>query len=436
MSATTYSFANWVFTLNNYTFDDCIQLASYHYALPQLFKFLMFSEEIGASGTRHLQGYFQLSKRQARPSLVQFFPNAYLAPAKGHYAHNLDYISKNNTQVVFKYGQEPAYKKKMDSNETARKVLQYISEGKEDKIREEFPAYYINKYSSIQKLLTAADNVTELPHEHRTIIFIHGPAGIGKSYLARRLVRDDNGTLYLKPLNKWWDGYSNQTHVLIDDLDPTFLSHSNFGSLLKHWGDIYPFQAEIKGSQRLIRPRKIIITSQYSLEELFPDPLLYAAISRRTNLTFLSPMFAAQYAAERQADWQRRQQSSLPPPPGSVPFSIGDIRIMSPSAGPRSYSAISPSLPSTPPPPIPSFLDLPIPSFPSTPSSPHPSPTSVIIPPTPSSSDSEDDDLPPRSRRRQSSVSHFFDDEASCTDSDSESGTSILSTDSFIVDSP
>ena len=40
-------------------------------------------------------------------------------------------------------------------------------------------------------------------------------------------------------------------------------------------------QAETKGSSRLIRPEKFIVTSNYSIDHLFPDPVLAQAIRRR-----------------------------------------------------------------------------------------------------------------------------------------------------------
>lgn len=105
-----------------------------------------------------------------------------------------------------------------------------------------------------------------------------GPAGTGKS----RKAFEEYSDAYIKSLNKWWDGYHDQEVVIIDDWGP------NQGVLvdhLKHWADRYPFPAECKGSCMRIRPKKIIITSNYSIEQCFEREEDVAAIKRRFHVT-------------------------------------------------------------------------------------------------------------------------------------------------------
>jgi hypothetical protein len=69
--------------------------------------------------------------------------------------------------------------------------------------------------------------------------WIYGPPGTGKSRSARADYGDD---IYLKAQNKWWDGYTGQQTVILDDMDNGALGHH-----LKIWTDRYACTGEVKG---------------------------------------------------------------------------------------------------------------------------------------------------------------------------------------------
>jgi hypothetical protein len=54
---------------------------------------------------------------------------------------------------------------------------------------------------------------------------------------------------------------------------------------LKEWSDHYPFQAEVKGSSMVIRPKIFVVTSQYKIEDIFTDPETVSALQRRFQVT-------------------------------------------------------------------------------------------------------------------------------------------------------
>ena len=111
--------------------------------------------------------------------------------------------------------------------------------------------------------------------------WIYGKSGLGKSSGIRALY---NRNVYPKNPNKWWDGYRQHEHkcVLVEDLGPEHTSW--IAPFLKVWTDHYPFLAETKNSGMMIRPLKVVITSQYSIDELWPAhsfPETNDALTRR-----------------------------------------------------------------------------------------------------------------------------------------------------------
>ena len=70
----------WVFTLNNPTQDEISTLSH----LPQCATYLVFGEEVGASGTPHLQGFIIFSSRKRLSSVRQIVgTRAHCETAKG-----------------------------------------------------------------------------------------------------------------------------------------------------------------------------------------------------------------------------------------------------------------------------------------------------------------------------------------------------------------
>lgn len=85
--------------------------------------------------------------------------------------------------------------------------------------------------------------------------------------------------MFNKNHTKWWDEYSDEPVVLIDEMDH---SHRWMSSHLKTWVDLYPFKAETKGGTRTCRPLHTIVTSNYSIQEIWDgDVTLITAIRRR-----------------------------------------------------------------------------------------------------------------------------------------------------------
>jgi hypothetical protein len=92
-------------------------------------------------------------------------------------------------------------------------------------------------------------------------LWICGPPRIGKSYWAH------NGwshPFYLKNQNKWWDGYQGEETVIIDDFRTPLLA----GKLI-NWAGEYEQYGETKGGHVPLQHKRVIITSNYKIDEIF-----------------------------------------------------------------------------------------------------------------------------------------------------------------------
>jgi hypothetical protein len=125
-------------------------------------------------------------------------------------------------------------------------------------------------------------NWTETPN-----LWIYGKSGCGKSKKAF----GENPGAYSKGCNKWWDGYTGQDVAIIDDFDKR---HDVLIHHLKIWADRYGYIAEIKGGAEQIRPKVIIVTSNYSPEQIWTDVEGdIEPIRRKFKVINMSPMDGA-----------------------------------------------------------------------------------------------------------------------------------------------
>ena len=118
------------------------------------------------------------------------------------------------------------------------------------------------------------------PPPHRTektkLYLFTGKSGTGKSRLAFELAGGTEG-FYKRP-GKWWDGYSQQRVVVLDD----YRGDLDYNELLL-LADRYPHRVEVKNGSAIFNSQLIIITSTKTCRHWYPDENEFSELRRRTT---------------------------------------------------------------------------------------------------------------------------------------------------------
>lgn len=274
----------WCFTLNNYTPEEELKFWELGENIidSDWAEYLIYGRERGEQGTPHLQG-FLVAKHQIRWTTMNQrifgdseYGRVHWEVARSTPKNCINYCKKDGDFQEFggmtmkPHNQWEIIKEMINDGATA------------DRIRDRFPQTWAAYRGSIdawinegrQSRLEQFDG--ELKDKN---MWIWGRAGVGKS----RKAREEGERHYNKQANKWWDGYSGEDTVIIEDLDPDncrLLVHH-----LKIWLDRYIFTAQVKQSSIILSPKdfRLIITSNYSPEQCFNATDL-EAIRRRLKV--------------------------------------------------------------------------------------------------------------------------------------------------------
>lgn len=264
---------NYCFTWNNYPADYATVLD----ALPA--RFIVAGEEHAPeTGTPHLQGYICFSAAKTVSAARRALAGCHVLRANGTHAQNNAYCRKTRPEDpvpnanVYERGDPPADPADRGAAEQDRWQAAWDSAIAGD--LGSIPAdIRIRQYNTLLKI-----GRDYMPPVDRLAgpcgMWVHGDAGSGKT----RSVLDAYPEAYPKPRTRWWDGYQGEPVVYIDDVDNFDV---RLGGSLKLWADAYPFIAENKGSSVKIRPTMLIVTSQYTIEEIWADEQTRSALLRR-----------------------------------------------------------------------------------------------------------------------------------------------------------
>lgn len=234
--------------------------------------YIIFGREVApTTGTPHLQGYMQFEKKKYFSTIVKYLPGCHISKAFGSSQDNINYCNKLDTEY-YEWGIVRSIARGRAKQQADWDfLLSKAEKGDLTYIRENHPREFLIYFNTFNKIKLA--NLHPEPVV-RKCYWLFGKPGIGKSRVCQQIWPD----AYWKAANKWWDGYSGQQCVVLDDLGTDHLSE-----YLKRWADRYKVSGEIKGGGIGLTYDTFVVTSNFHPRDLFasiPEPTR-EAIQRR-----------------------------------------------------------------------------------------------------------------------------------------------------------
>lgn len=235
---------HWVFTVYGdevkFFFDECVEYC------------IFGNEKCPTTGRWHKQGYVCFVNRKRMSAVKKLDSTAHWEVKRGTVRQAVDYCKKDGD--YYERGDLPVEERHHKDSEF-KVVLDLVRAG-DFKAIENGP--YLGTYIRYKKTFDSYDDRKFEPLDEPRGVWLHGTPGVGKDTAVINKYKP-----YVKPHNKWWDGYNDEETVLFSDMGADEFKY--FVNHLKQWADRYPFTAEYKGGSRKIHPKKFFVTSNFSL---------------------------------------------------------------------------------------------------------------------------------------------------------------------------
>lgn len=244
----------WCLTWNNFpeNYKEVLVNSNCNYGI--------FGIEVGESGTRHIQGYMEFATNQRLNKMKKINNEIHWETRKGTAEQAANYCKKENNYYEIGEISKPKQGKRND----LILIKNEIMEGREvDEITLENPMVfhqYGRTLNKIEDIYLRTKFRTEMTECH----WYFGPTGSGKSHKA--FENFDPKTHYLfKNDNGWWDGYTQQEIVIIND----FRGEIPYNQLLQLI-DKWPMNVKRRNREPMpFTTKKIIITSSLAPQAIY-----------------------------------------------------------------------------------------------------------------------------------------------------------------------
>ena len=170
-------------------------------------------------------------------------------------------MTANGKRVEFGTIQNTCQERSEKAKDSWEEILEMAKRGDIANIPASKQIIYYNNLKRIAADATSSQKSAGTDLDHPCGIWAYGPPNTGKSTTLRNAFPD----CYRKNLTKWWDGYSGESVVVIDDIG----EYKFMLPYLKIWGDQGWFMGEVKGNTVKMRPTVVAVTGNQSIDEAF-----------------------------------------------------------------------------------------------------------------------------------------------------------------------
>lgn len=252
-------------------------------------------EQGGNLHTPHLQLHFVTHKIHRGQSFGKqvndiLFPNddgkgrAHAEPVKDIDEHK-DYVTKEETRVYGPFkkgviqGRGGDSEKKQSATKQLIKDVHKVIAGDlnvRDLWMQHAPMMLL-RHKGVNEMCNALS--VPQPRPNMKTIVLYGPAGTGKTHLAHKLANElfpEESDVFVKNQGKWWDRYTGQPVVIMDDFQGTCVNVDTVKVLF----DKGPMIAEVKGGSVPIRTQLIFVTTNVLPQDWYRTKLAEGQVTQ------------------------------------------------------------------------------------------------------------------------------------------------------------
>ena len=209
-------------------------------------KYFVLGQEVGESGTPHIQGYIEFDHNVAFNQVHKLLLNGHIEARKGTAQEASDYCKKDGEFI--EYG----FLSKQGERTDIQYLANLVQTGSSNfEIACECPVMVIRFHKGIDAL--RAWSMT--PRVDKPVVRVyHGGTGTGKSHQARDWL--PHAYIWHPQMGQWFDGYQGEDAVIFEE----FRGQIPFGMILSLL-DRYCCRVQYKGGSCQFRATKIAFTS-------------------------------------------------------------------------------------------------------------------------------------------------------------------------------